>query len=97
MLHAPTRSEEALWQALRGGALGVTVVLGERCIADFFAQSIGLIVEVDGGVHRSLCAADRRRDERLRRIGYRVVRVEASLTLRDIAAAVACVHAALSD
>ena len=56
MLHAPTPSEEALWQALRVGALGVAfkrqVVLGGRYIADFFAPSAGLIVEVDGGVHR---------------------------------------------
>ena len=36
MLHAPTPSEEALWHALRDGALGVAfkrqVVLGERYI-----------------------------------------------------------------
>jgi very-short-patch-repair endonuclease len=45
MLHAPTPSEEALWQALRGGVLGVAlkrqVVLGGRYIADFFAPSVG--------------------------------------------------------
>jgi very-short-patch-repair endonuclease len=72
MLHAPTPSEEALWQALRGGVLGVAfkrqVVLGGRYIADFFAPSVGLVVEVDGGVHRSSRAADRRRDERLQRL-----------------------------
>ena len=47
MLHAPTPSEEALWQALRGGALGVAfkrqVPLGDRYIADFFAPSVGLV------------------------------------------------------
>jgi very-short-patch-repair endonuclease len=36
MLHAPTPSEQALWQALRGGALGVAFKrqgpLGERYI-----------------------------------------------------------------
>ena len=87
MLHAPTASEEALWLALRGGALGVAfkrqVVLGERYIADFFAPSAGLVVEVDGDAHRASRAADCRRDERLRRLGYRVVRVEAALVLRD--------------
>jgi hypothetical protein len=50
MLHAPTPSEEALWRALRGGALGVAfkrqVVLGERHIADFFAPSVGLVVRL---------------------------------------------------
>jgi very-short-patch-repair endonuclease len=99
MLHAPTPSEEALWHALRGGALGVAfkrqVVLGERHIADFFAPFVGLVVEVDGGVHRGSRAADRRRDERLQRLGYRIVRVDAALVLRDAAAALAVVRAAL--
>jgi len=101
MLHAPTPSEEALWLALRDGALGVAfkrqVVLGGRSIVDFFAPSVGLVVEVDGGVHRSSAAADRRRDERLRRRGYRVVRVAASLVLRDVEAALAVVQGAIGQ
>ncbi|HET7541315.1 MAG TPA: DUF559 domain-containing protein [Polyangiaceae bacterium] len=87
MLHTPTASEAALWLALRGGSLGVAfkrqVVLGERYIADFFAPSVGLVVEVDGSAHRASRAADRRRDERLHRLGIRVVRVSAELVLRD--------------
>ncbi|RYZ04840.1 MAG: DUF559 domain-containing protein [Myxococcales bacterium] len=100
MRHSPTASEEALWEALRGGALGAAfkrqVPLGDRYIADFYAPSVRLVVEVDGGVHRGSSAADRRRDEWLRRRGYRVVRVEAALVLRDIAAALETVLAALS-
>ncbi|HYQ04080.1 MAG TPA: DUF559 domain-containing protein [Polyangiaceae bacterium] len=99
MLHAPTASEEALWRALRGGALGVAfkrqVPLGERYIADFFAPSVGLVVEVDGGVHRESRAADRRRDERLRRLGCRVVLVGAELVLRDPERALERIRAAL--
>ena len=99
MLHAPTPSEEALWQVLRGGALGVAfkrqVPLGDRYIADFFAPSVGLVVEVDGGVHRCSRAADRRRDEWLRRRGYRVVRVKAALALCDAQSALALIRAAL--
>ena len=97
MLHAATSSE----QALRGGALGVAfkrqVVLGERYIADFFAPSVGLVVEVDGGAHRNSRAADCRRDQKLRRLGYHVVRVEAAIVLRDVAAEVALVQSALSE
>jgi very-short-patch-repair endonuclease len=100
MLHSPTASEEALWQALRGGALGVAfkrqVPLGDRYIADFLAPSVRLVVEVDGGVHRTSGAADRRRDEKLRRLGYRVLRVEAALVMRDAAAVLAVVRAALT-
>ena len=100
MLHAPTRSEEALWEALRGGALGVAfkrqVPLGGRYIADFSAPSVGLVVEVDGGVHRGSRSADRHRDEKLQRLGYRVVRVEAALVTRDVKAALAVVAGALA-
>jgi very-short-patch-repair endonuclease len=99
MLHAPTPSEKALWQALRGGALGVTfkrqVPLGDRYIADFFGPSVGLVVEVDGGVHRGRREADRRRDEWLRRRGYRVVRVDAEMVLGNCGAALEAVRAAL--
>ena len=101
MLHAPTPSEEVLWQALRAGALGVAfkrqVVLGERYIADFFAPSAGLVVEVDGGVHRSSRAGDRRRDEKLQRLGHRVVRVDAARVMDDIETAVEIVRAALVE
>jgi very-short-patch-repair endonuclease len=55
------------------------------------------VVEVDGEVHRGSGAADGRRDEKLRRLGYRVVRVEAALALRDGAAAAALVPSALSE
>jgi very-short-patch-repair endonuclease len=64
-------------------------------IADFCAPAAKLIVEVDGEWHARRCAADARRDRKLARLGYRVVRVEAKLVLRDVAAAVARVRAAL--
>ena len=100
MLHAPTPSEEALWQALRGGVRGVAfkrqVVLGGRYIVDFLAPSVGLVVEVDGGCHRQSRAADRRRDTKLARLGYRVVRVEAGLVMRSVQAVVQLLRQALS-
>jgi very-short-patch-repair endonuclease len=49
----------------------------------------GLVVKVDGGAHGNSRAADRRKDEKLRRLGYRVVRVEAALVMRDTAAVLA--------
>jgi very-short-patch-repair endonuclease len=99
MLHAPTASEEALWQALRGGALGVAfkrqVPLGDRYIADFLAPSVRLVVEVDGGVHRRRRSADRGRDSKLRRLGYRIVRVDAALVQRAPEVALAVIRESL--
>jgi very-short-patch-repair endonuclease len=94
----PTRSEDLLWQVLRRGALGVRfrrqVVLGPF-IVDFFAPSVGLVVEVDGGVHLARRDADRLRDEGLRGLGLRVLRIEASVVEQDVHVAVALVRAAL--
>ena len=93
-----TESEARLWSALNAGQLGVCfrrqVPVGGRFIADFCASSIKLIVEVDGGYHSRRRASDASRDRKLARLGYRVIRLDAAL-LRDLAAAVAVVRAAL--
>jgi very-short-patch-repair endonuclease len=84
---APTDSEAALWRALRARQLGVefrrqVVVL--RFIVDFLAPAVPLVVEIDGGYHAQRVRADARRDEKLRRAGYRVLRVEAELVKHDL-------------
>lgn len=94
-LYAP-ESERRLWQALRGGQLGVVfrrqVVLGERYVGDFVAPSLRLVVEVDGDIHRRRRAADARRDRNLRRLGYHVLRLPVALVMKDLPAAVAIVR-----
>jgi len=52
-------------------------------------------VEVDGGYHERRVRADASRDQKLRRLGYRVARLDAELVLRDLRAAVALIRAAL--
>jgi very-short-patch-repair endonuclease len=47
------------------------------------------------GVPRTSRNADRRRDEKLQRLGYRVVRVDSALVTRSEEAALAVVRAAL--
>jgi very-short-patch-repair endonuclease len=59
------------------------------------APSVGLIVEVDGAYRARRQSADASRDLKLRRLGFRVIRVSAELVLTDLAAAVALVRAAL--
>jgi len=88
----PTPSEAALWEAVRGGKLGVwfkrQVVLGDY-IVDFVAPRVRLVVEVDGGYHSRRGAGDARRERVLRRMGYRVVRVDAEVVLGELHRAVA--------
>jgi very-short-patch-repair endonuclease len=95
---SPTLSEARLWREFSAGrVLGVVfrrqVPVGGRYIADFLAPALRLVVEVDGGAHVHKRRADARRDERLRRLGYHVVRVDAAVVLREPEAAVAAVRA----
>ena len=88
-----------LWSELAGSKLGVAfrrqVVLG-NAIADFFAPSLRLVVEVDGAHHRFRRTADSRRDRDLRRLGCVVLRVEAQLVLGELPRAVALIRASVA-
>ncbi|MFZ5893761.1 MAG: endonuclease domain-containing protein [Myxococcota bacterium] len=94
-----TASESQLWSAINAGQLGVCfrrqVPLGGQFIADFVAPAARLVVEVDGAYHARRRHADASRDRKLARLGYRVVRIDAELVLRDVVAAVALIRAAL--
>jgi very-short-patch-repair endonuclease len=101
MRHAPTASEALLFEALRGGRLGVSfrrqVPLAGRYIADLVAPSLRLVVEIDGGYHAARKEADARRDRALARAGYTVLRIQAELVMRDIDQAVARIRAAVDE
>ena len=99
MRAALTPSEQLLWSRISGRQLGVVfrrqVPLLGRFIADFCAPAARLVVEVDGGYHAERARADARRDAALGRAGYRVLRFEAELVLRDPDAVVARIRSAL--
>ncbi len=76
MRNAPTEAEKRLWRHLSNRQLGGfkfrrQAVIGS-IIADFLCPAHALVVEVDGDTHDP--SADGRRDERLARIGYHVIR-----------------------
>jgi very-short-patch-repair endonuclease len=92
MRGAPTSSEARLFEALRGGKLGVSfrrqVPLAGRFIADFYAPVLKLIVEVDGGYHEARRNADARRDRALAKLGCHVVHLSTEDVMADLAAVV---------
>jgi very-short-patch-repair endonuclease len=100
MRSALTPSEEKLWSAIRGGRLGISfrrqLPLGNY-IADFAAPAVKLIVEVDGAYHARRQSADARRDRNLRRLGYRVLHLEASLVEHHLELALERIRAALGQ
>lgn len=99
MRAAPTWSEQALSRLLRDARLGVAVrrqvVIGQF-VADFTLPAAKLIIEVDGGSHAPRAARDARRDRKLARFGWRVLRLEADLVLRQPELALARVRDALA-
>ena len=98
-----TSSERALWQLLRGGQLGERfrrqVPLLGSCIVDFLAVGARLVVEVDGGYHAEPARrrADGRRDRRLGKAGYRVLRLRSEQVLGEPEEVRALVAAALGE
>ncbi len=73
-----TPAERALWQLLRKRALGTKfrrqhVAFG--FIIDFYCPEFGLVIELDGGVHRAQEAEDLARERALLAHGIVVVRL----------------------
>jgi very-short-patch-repair endonuclease len=101
MRRVPTPSEAKLFEAVRGGRLGVTfrrqVPVLRRYIVDLLAPAARLVVEVDGGYHRERQRADERRDRALSRAGYQVLRLESELVTSDLPAALALIRAAVDQ
>lgn len=64
-------------------------------IADFAAASAKLVIEVDGPVHVRRRGADARKDRALRRLGYRVLGLDAALVIEQPLVALAPVRQAL--
>jgi very-short-patch-repair endonuclease len=99
LLSQPTFSEQVLWPALKGKRLGTAfrrqAPLAGAFIVDFLAPAKRLVVEVDGPCHARKRAADARRDRRLGRLGYRVLRLEAEVVVRHLPVALERIREAL--
>ncbi len=95
-----TETELKLWHAISRNQLGIAFrrqVPVDRFILDFLAPSIKLAVEVDGASQSRRVAADVRRDRVLRRLGYRVLRLDAELVRSNLPAALARIRAAIGN
>jgi very-short-patch-repair endonuclease len=75
----PTRSEDLLWQELRGRKLDGRKFRRQQpigpFIVDFFCAEERLVVEVDGPIHLLQQERDQQRQQLLESLGLRFVRV----------------------
>jgi len=95
----PTRSEDILWQRLRGKQLDGYRFRRQQPIGpfvvDFYCASVRLIVEVDGRIHAVQQEADARRQELLESLGLRFARIMASQVEANPSGALDAIRAAL--
>ena len=100
MRRGSTPSEQILWVAIRGRALGVQfrrqVPIGGWFIGDFVASEFKLIVEVDGRHHVGREVADSRRDVKLQRLGFVVLRLHADTVEYQLLVALQRIHEAIA-
>ncbi|MBC7258019.1 MAG: DUF559 domain-containing protein, partial [Chloroflexi bacterium] len=94
----PTPAEEALWQRLREGQLGVKFRRQhciDRFIVDFYAREPRLVVEVDGAIHETQEEHDAARQAVLESLGYRVLRFTNEQVLNDLERVIGEIHSAI--
>ena len=86
--HNQTRAEKAAWYLLRGRLLGPKFRRQcrlENWVVDFYCFEHRLAIELDGGVHSqpSRMRKDAAKEDYLRTIGIRLLRVPNGLVLQD--------------
>ena len=96
-----TQAEALLWDRLRGGQLSGWKFRRQhpigRFIVDFYCAEAGLVVEVDGGVHREQAEYDAVRTEMLEAEGYRVIRFGNHEIVEDLDGVLGRIMALVSD
>jgi very-short-patch-repair endonuclease len=84
----PTRSEEILWDALRGKKLDGIKFRRQQpvgyFVVDFYNSEYRLVVEVDGLIHESQQEADASRQQILEELGLNMLRIKAEVVEKNL-------------
>jgi very-short-patch-repair endonuclease len=98
MRRAATAAEQVLWQALRGNKLSGYHFRRQQVIdgfvVDFYCNAVGLVIEVDGGIHSCQKGYDTERDEVLCRRNLHVLRFSNDEVLSQLSDVVQRIEAA---
>lgn len=85
MRSAPTSAEQIMWEWLRGNLTGLhfrrQAVVADY-ILDFYCGLVRIAVEVDGKMHDPM--KDHERDQDLRKVGVKTIRIPASRVYREL-------------
>jgi very-short-patch-repair endonuclease len=80
--------EAKLWKLLQGSPSGIRFrrqyAVGPY-VADFYCPAAKLVIEIDGLIHdfEGPAAKDKQRDEEIRNLGLRIIRIPASDVFAD--------------
>ena len=77
MRENPTEAERILWEELRAGKLGVKFRrqhIIDRFVVDFYCIKNGLVIELDGDIHKFQKEKDFERQKALEGLGCKILR-----------------------
>jgi len=87
MRREPTDAEWILWHELRTKKLGVKFRrqhLIDQFIVDFYCVELGLVIEIDGGIHERQWSADLQRERILKALGCSIIRFSNESVEKDL-------------
>ena len=97
----PTKSEDILWQALRGKKLDGIKFRRQHpvgnFVVDFYSSVYRLVNEVDGSVHDNRVEADRARQDILEMLGLNVLRIKSETVEKDLPHALDGIRAKIEE
>jgi very-short-patch-repair endonuclease len=83
-----TFTERLLWKYLRAGQLNGYRFLRQNpideFIVDFYCKRLRLVIEIDGVTHNEKQIYDKRRENRLKELGFTVLRLDGYYILENI-------------
>ena len=86
-----TFTERLLWKYLRAAQLNGYRFLRQKpideFIVDFYCKKVQLVIEIDGVTHNNKQSYDKRRENRLRELGFNVLRLDRYYVLKNITGA----------
>ena len=86
-----TFTERLLWKYLRAGQLNGYHFLRQKpideFIVDFYCKRLKLVIEIDGVTHNDKQGYDKRRENRLKELGFTVIRFDGYTILENVTGA----------
>ena len=96
-----TFTERLLWKYLRAGQLNGYRFLRQKpideFIVDFYCKKVQLVIEIDGVTHNSKQRYDKRRENRLRELGFNVLRFDGYYIINNITGVLESIMACIEE